>query len=232
MSFADEQVADDQDFVSPLWGRLTGRWRKEIRIGAVVDDRAANILLQSVSQKLLHLFADANYRARGTIDVDGSPAPPLGRNSAEETRVEHIQTVQGHDKRNVQMPRQQGCRMAAGQSSMSVDEVNRSLSVEPRHLGQQASEEPKPRARQAQIAGNLRVSRPMRASRWVRLLARIVDRGYGHDAGPAPKLFKLLVCFRDEATAHFIVRGRKKWRQREDMQHRLPCLFCRRDVVL
>ena len=51
------------------------------------------------------------------------------------------------------MPRQQGCRMAARQRGMGVDDVNRVLAVEARHLCQQARIEPSPRARQAQIPG-------------------------------------------------------------------------------
>jgi len=42
----------------------------------------------------------------------------------------------------------------------------------------------------------------------------MVDRGYGNDAGSDPELFKLPGRFRDEATAHFIASGGKKWRQR------------------
>src|ERR1700680_4164392 len=105
MPFAGEQRANDRDFLFQPQRHSTGRWRKEISIGPVAHPNAANILLHSVSQKALHSLADADYPARGTIDVDGSSAPPLGSHSATEACVEHIQAVQCNDKWNIQMPR-------------------------------------------------------------------------------------------------------------------------------
>jgi len=83
--------------------------------------------------------------------------------------------------------------VAAGQSGMGVDDVNRSLSVEPRHLGQQASVEPPPRARQAQIPGNLRVAKPIRRRRRARLLSTMMEGGDGDDAGSDSKVLNCRV---------------------------------------
>jgi len=156
----------------------------------------------------------ADDRPRGAINIDGNCAPPLRGHAGEKARVEHIEAVQRQNKRNLQTPRQQGCRVAAGQSGMGVDDVNRSLSVEPRHLGQQASVEPPPRARQAQIPGNLRVAKPIRRRRRARLLSTMMEGGDGDDAGSDSKVLKLPRGFRNEAAADLIVRGGKEWRQR------------------
>src|SRR4029077_12945212 len=97
---------------------------------------------------------------------------------------------------------------------MRVDDVNRSLSVEPRHLCQQASIEPPPCTREAQISGNLRIPHPIRRRRSVRFPPTMVDRGYCNGARDDPKLLKHTDRLRDEATAHFIAGRREKWRQR------------------
>ena len=96
---------------------------------------------------------------------------------------------------------------------MRVDEVDRCLSVEPRHLRQQASVEPPPRVREAEISGYLRISHPLCGSRQGRRFSTMVERGYGNDAGDDSKLLKLPGRFRNEATANLIASGGEKWRQ-------------------
>ncbi len=238
MAFVDDQVANDQDFMFWWRGRCSGcsggRWRKEIRVRAVVYDCTPNVPLHSVLQNALHSRTDADYIARGTINVDRSPAPPANRRSVDETRIEDIQAVQGHHKWNTQMLRQQRCRMAAGQSRMRVDDVNGSLSVSPPHnlQGAQTNVEPPACARQAQISGNLRISHPMRCGRWARLPSTIVERRYRNDTARDSKLLQLPGCVRDETSAHFIASGREKWRQRQNVNCGLrePC--CRRNIFL
>src|ERR1700678_74864 len=113
MSLGDKQVSNNENFHFPPLFLSIEPGRKQIRIGAVVNHGAANLLLHSVSQKLLDSFADTNCGAAGAIDVDRSLAPPLGSHAAAETPIEHIQAVKRHDEWNVQSPRQQGGRVPA-----------------------------------------------------------------------------------------------------------------------
>jgi hypothetical protein len=99
LAFASYQVTDDKDFFS--WrGNSRRARRKQFGIGTVVNDSAADTDPHSVTQDLLHLFADADDDPGGLINGDGFLPPPLRRSSTEEARVENVQTVHGDYERN------------------------------------------------------------------------------------------------------------------------------------
>jgi len=104
---------------SPVSGVVAPRraLAQKNRYRAVINDPAPNALWHSLLQKTLHCLTDADDRPRGAINIDGNCAPPLRGHAGEKARVEHIEAVQRQNKRNLQTPRQQGCRVAAGRAA-------------------------------------------------------------------------------------------------------------------
>ena len=90
------------------------------------------------------------------------------------------------------MPRQQGRGVAAGQSGMRVDDVNRSLSAKPRHLVP-ANEHRAiaPRSTGLDFREFAGTSPNSQAADGCGCLTAMVKRGYSNDAGGDAKLLKL-----------------------------------------
>ena len=129
LAFAGYQVADDKDFFSGRDNSHRSR-RKQFGIRAIVDYSAADPGLQSVTQDLLHLFADADDDPGGPINGGGFLPPPVRKSSTVEARVEGVQPVHGDYERNSQVLRKQSRCVTAGQRSMCMDNIDRLRAVQ------------------------------------------------------------------------------------------------------
>src|SRR5262249_1067391 len=150
--------SDNQDLLIST-GRAVGR-REPVSVGAVVNHGTSHIPLEACPQQLLDLSADTDHLACLAIDLYRYLATPLRAASGKKARIEHIETMQGDDVRNLQMARQQHGGVPAGQRSVGVDEVDPVFLMQVPHSREQPLREKSASAGQTQVSGNLRIANP------------------------------------------------------------------------
>ena len=76
--------------------------------------------------------------------------------------VKYIESMDGYHERNIQTPRKQRRRVSAGQSGMSVDDINRLDAVKLLDSAEEASVKEFSGAGEPEGSGNLRIAHPIR----------------------------------------------------------------------